>query len=152
MRNTGTRKILFGLLFAVLSAMLFCEELERAVMSGTSETIAITTNRTAGKDGSVSYFKPSLSNPKNENYEYFGVSVKNDQGSAEYILLVDKISMTATMYQVVFKGKTITFLENGLPNDNATFAELWIWEMNISPDSQQKDTYDLPTYSQYCSY
>lgn len=115
-----------------VSTALFCEGLERAILAGTTDSVTTVLNRTAGKDGSVSYFKPSLSKPRNGTYEYLGAVVKNALGSAKYIMLVDKTNLTASVYQVVYKGKTVTISSYGLPDDTDTYAEVYRWEIESS--------------------
>jgi hypothetical protein len=124
MRNTRTKILLMLVMLLSVSATVFCEGFERAILAGTTESIATVLNRTAGKGGSVSYFKPSLTNPKNVNYVYLGAVVKNGLGSAKYVMLVDKTNLTASVYQVIFKGKTVTISSYGLPDDTDTYCSV----------------------------
>ena len=128
MKSHWFRKVIFVFVIFTLAEFAFSQGLDKAIVFGSTYSISETGNITAGPDGSVNFFKPKLTKPTNSNFEYFGSEVKNSLGSAKYIFLINKSSMTATVYQVFFGGKTIT-INNGMPDDMETFSEIMQWEL-----------------------
>jgi hypothetical protein len=117
-------------LFLVSCGSSGIDPLKKAVLDG-STSIETTFNAIAGPDGSVSWYKPQGS-PDNKNFKLIGAKVDNQRGAADYVLLVDTSSMTASFQSVVFNGKTIHFNSLGIPDDMETFAEIAEWELMSS--------------------
>jgi hypothetical protein len=110
------------------------DTLKRATLDG-NMTVETTLNAFAGPNGDVSWYNPS-EHPGNANFKLLGAKVSNPSGSADFVLIIDTTSMTATMKTVTFNGKTIHYDQFGLPDDMDAFQEVLEWAVMGSVGSK----------------